>query len=479
MAHIFKRSKKRSAPWQIQYFDHSGKRRSVSAKTSDHATAERIAAKLESDAALRRENVIDARTDRYREQQARPLSEHLDEFRADLDAKGSSPSHVRQTRNYAGFVLKLASVRTIAGIAPAAVQAAIGMVRDGGASLRKCDVKLQASLRTCNAHLRAAKQFTRWLVRDGRIPSDPLVHLKGFNADTDRRRERRDLSPDELAALIEAAEHGSVVLGITGPDRAIAYRLAAGTGFRVGELRSLTPGAFNLDADPPTVTVEAGYSKRRRADEQPIREDLADVLRPWLATKAPGRPVLRLPDKTAKMMRVDLAAAEIPHTDDAGRVCDFHALRHTYISRVVESGASVKVCQELARHSTPLLTIGRYSHTRLHDLTSALEGLPKTDRPDRESEAARATGTDDIRSPERAAEVRADMRAVKVRNSARGCEAVREQGGRGKSPDASQVLSFARDSDSVRDNATGCGNARPGTRTPNPLIKSQLLCQLS
>ena len=46
---------------------------------------------------------------------------------------------------------------------------------------------------------------------------------------------------------------------------------------------------------------------------------------------------------------------------------DFHALRHTYITNVVNSPASVKVMQELARHSDPKLTIGRYAHTRLSD----------------------------------------------------------------------------------------------------------------
>ena len=67
--------------------------------------------------------------------------------------------------------------------------------------------------------------------------------------------------------------------------------MAAGTGFRANELRSLTPESFDLDADPPTVTVQAAYSKRRRDDVQPIRPDLADALRPWLASKAPGQPV--------------------------------------------------------------------------------------------------------------------------------------------------------------------------------------------
>jgi len=36
----------------------------------------------------------------------------------------------------------------------------------------------------------------------------------------------------------------------------------------------------------------------------------------------------------------------------------------------------VKVAWELARHSTPTLTIGRYAHARLHDLSAALEAVP-------------------------------------------------------------------------------------------------------
>jgi site-specific recombinase XerD len=56
-------------------------------------------------------------------------------------------------------------------------------------------------------------------------------------------------------------------------------------------------------------------------------------------------------------------------------VADFHALRHTYISRLVTSGANIKVVQELARHSSPLLTLGRYAHVQLVDQTRALDAL--------------------------------------------------------------------------------------------------------
>ena len=53
------------------------------------------------------------------------------------------------------------------------------------------------------------------------------------------------------------------------------YTLAVSTGLRAGEIRSLTPTSFDLDADSPTVTVAAAYSKRRREDVQPIRGDFA------------------------------------------------------------------------------------------------------------------------------------------------------------------------------------------------------------
>ncbi len=88
-----------------------------------------------------------------------------------------------------------------------------------------------------------------------------------------------------------------------------------------------------------TVTVEAGYSKRRHKDVQPIHPELAAALTAWLVGKASGEPVFAMPDKPARMLQRDLKSAGIAYRDDAGRVVDFHALRHTFISRIVSSGA--------------------------------------------------------------------------------------------------------------------------------------------
>ena len=284
-----------------------------------------------------------------------------------LRAKGNTKDHVQGAYGHVLRVVKLCRAKHFGDLKPLAVQRAVAAIREQGRSLR-----------TCNAILRSVKTFAAWMEQEGRARENALRHLTGFNAETDRRLQRRNLSDDELPRLIAAAERGPVILRMSGPDRAMAYRLAAGTGFRARELRNLTLESFDLDADPPTVTVTAAYTKRRRRDMQPIRRDLAERLRPWLTGKADGGPVLPLPERTADMLKVDLKAAGIPYADGAGRVVDFHALRHTFITSVVSGGATVKAAQELARHSTPTLTIGRYAHVGLHDLSAALDGLPDT-----------------------------------------------------------------------------------------------------
>lgn len=50
------------------------------------------------------------------------------------------------------------------------------------------------------------------------------------------------------------------------------------------------------------------------------------------------------------------------YVDAAGRVADFHALRHTYITNLATAGVSPKTAQTLARHSTITLTMDRYTH---------------------------------------------------------------------------------------------------------------------
>ena len=66
---------------------------------------------------------------------------------------------------------------------------------------------------------------------------------------------------------------------------------------------------------------------------------------------------------------------EYPFETEDGRA-DFHALRHSFISNLVRAGVSPKVAQQLARHSTIALTMDRYAHTAMGDLSAGVESLP-------------------------------------------------------------------------------------------------------
>jgi integrase len=228
-----------------------------------------------------------------------------------------------------------------------------------------------------------------------------------MNVSTDRRHDRRALSSEEFAALIAAARSGPPIEGISGPDRAMLYILAGWTGFRKGELGSLTLRSLNLDGNPPTATVAAGFSKRRRDDTQVLHPALVIQLRSWFATKRrlklneplfpiSGRITGGTDRKTHKMIQLDLATARakwiddaksakqrrerdksdfLAYCDDSGRYADFHSLRHTFITQLAQAGISPRMAQTLARHSDIRLTLGVYTHVDLQEQVAAIQLL--------------------------------------------------------------------------------------------------------
>ena len=302
MASVFKRGGKenRGGCWYVSWYDHTGQRHVKSARTTDKATAQRIAAKLETDAALRRDGVIDLSQDRYAAEARRPIAEHLADFHRAIKARDNSGQHCHETKTQAEWIVGQREAHFVSDLTPLSVQVALKQLRDKGRSLS-----------TCNHYLRAIKSFSRWLT-SRKTDSRRLANDSRIVQCNDRPAPCPPGNiAEELTRLIATTEGRTLAEHkMPGPDRAMAYRLALGTGFRAKELRSMTPASFDLDADPPTVTVTAAHSKRRRTDAQPIRRDLAEQLRPWIE----GRPIgdhlfARLPRNTARMLRSDLKAA--------------------------------------------------------------------------------------------------------------------------------------------------------------------------
>jgi integrase len=380
MASVFKAAG--AEKYSILYTDEFGKRRKR-VGYPDKKRSDRLAAMLEDRAREIRDGLRDPKAEAYRDHEGIPLTDHLAAFERSLTASGATAKHVASTGQQVRLMLELAKSQRISDVSLSSGLTAVQALRDKGLGQL-----------TINHYIVAVKSFSRWLWRDKRAREYHLVHLKTSDADSDRRHVRRLLSPSEAARIIEAAASGPDAGGLSGPDRAILYDLALGTGFRAKELKTLTPECFKLDTHAPTVTGRSCYTKNGKEAVQPLAAALAARLRPWLAGKPPGKPMFgAMVQKTAKMLRVDLKNAGIPYETDSGKA-DFHSLRGDFISYLVSSGASVKTCQTLARHSDPGLTIGIYAKASLHDINGAVESLPDLGAPKPAPEALRMTGTD-------------------------------------------------------------------------------------
>lgn len=96
MASIYERHKRKGELYTIQYVDHLGKRRTVKGFT-DKGLTEELAAKLETEARLRRTGLVDPRQDKVALHQRSDINEHLLAFEASL--ADNSPKHVTDTMN--------------------------------------------------------------------------------------------------------------------------------------------------------------------------------------------------------------------------------------------------------------------------------------------------------------------------------------------------------------------------------------------
>jgi integrase len=234
------------------------------------------------------------------------------------------------------------------------------------------------------------KSFTAWMVDDRRLATDddPFAHLKVSLPEDDLRQDRRSFTLSELRLIIAAAERSNrTVCDLSGPDRSMLYAVASASGFRAAELASLTPAAFALDGTPPTVTLRAADDKRGKAVVQPLQPETVERLRAYLTGRPSDRPVWpgKWYEKAADMLRVDLAAAEVPFVIDGPngpQHAHFHSFRHTTCAMLDAAGVSLKQAMTHMRHSDPKLTLKRYGRATLAEQGVVAEKLPSFLAPD-------------------------------------------------------------------------------------------------
>jgi site-specific recombinase XerC len=210
----------------------------------------------------------------------------------------------------------------------------------------------------------------------GYFVSDPLKNLRGF--DTTPQTQRRAITADEVHRLLDVCP----------TYRRVLWETALLSGLRANELRHLS--VDHLDVERGGLRLDASWTKNRRDDFLPLPHSFVHRLHTFAATgeairkyqqayfgeeipsRVPASPLLYVPRDPARELDKDLKAATIPKYTREGKV-DLHALRLAYINFVIESGASAKEAQTLARHATPAMTMNVYGRTRNERLVQTVE----------------------------------------------------------------------------------------------------------
>jgi len=385
-----KRVKKKSKHWYVGYTDSDGIRRRVKAYTDKDATRQ-MAARLEKEKGLEREGIIDP----YKAHRKRPLAEHLKDFKQSLISGGGTVKNAELKTARIQRVFDFFSFAFIQDISASRVSDAIGgfrkTVETGKAGAQTVKDLGPISTQSKNHYLQAVKQFCRWLVKDRRAADNPLAHLSAGRVV--KTAPRRAMTADEIKTLLNATENGPDRNGMTGPQRSMLYRLAVETGLRASELAALK--VSDIDLAGRAVTLADKHTKNRQRANLPLRADTVERLGAFLSGKTPKTPVFRMPriEHVSKIFKADLTAAGIDPADDGSGKLDFHALRHSFASLLAQSGVDVKTAQTLLRHSTPVLTLGVYTHTLRGSEQAAVDRLPGFDSGP-ETERQKATGTD-------------------------------------------------------------------------------------
>jgi tyrosine recombinase XerC len=193
--------------------------------------------------------------------------------------------------------------------------------------------------------------FYRYLVREGKLPRDPLL---GVSSPKRERRLPRILKQDDLTAIIEAAD-SDAPQGLR--DRAILELLYA-AGLRLAEVVGLDVGGVDL-AERQVRVRGKGNKERVVVFGRPAAEALERYLRRGRGHLAVAQePALFVNREGKRLSGRSVQKIVRKHALIAGldqRVFP-HLLRHSFATHLLDGGAELRVVQELLGHASASTT---------------------------------------------------------------------------------------------------------------------------
>ncbi len=354
--HVFKPSRRRNGKrvvsriWWGQYrLDGDTTVARLSLRTTEKRVAEKRLTEIVREKELERAGIRAPVP--LREAATSTLSDHLDAFVADLEARGRSSEYVRHVRSRIESLIAVCGWEHVRDVTTASfIDWRAGQIK---------------SPKTLNDYLDAPKSLLEWLRRSGRILENPLEGVSKAETRGRRSVERRAFTDEEMRRLLKVA----------GPRRPL-YLTAVHTGLRRGELRQLVWRDVVLEGSRPYVRVRASTTKNRKDALIWLTGELArelDAARP--SPCDPAAAVFPTMPSHHTLAR-ELERAGIAKVDGSSRKVDFHALRHTFATNLHRAGVAPRITMELMRHRDPRLTALTYADVNALPTAPAVGLLP-------------------------------------------------------------------------------------------------------
>lgn len=213
--------------------------------------------------------------------------------------------------------------------------------------------------------LATARCFFRYLLRQGKIESDPARNLHNPKQE---KIQPRMLNVDEAFAMLDCVP-GNGTEATAARGKALA-ELLYGSGLRISEALALD--VKDIDSAHAAVRV-LGKGARERVC--PLSETCQDALSIWLAARPgianPSESALFVGNRGKRLNRRQAGRIIANLCAGAGlnKTVSPHGLRHSFASHLLAAGADMRSVQELLGHSR-LATTQRYTHLGLEKIIS-------------------------------------------------------------------------------------------------------------
>jgi len=284
------------------------------------------------------------------EAKAKPVSEAVEAYLAELSRIGSSEDHVGNERGNLRRLIKNCNWKTVGDI----------RTDDLSKWLAKLDQEGR-SKRTQNAYRDSAVALGNFAVRQKWLPENPLLSVPKARLPRKGPRQRRALTVVEFRKLIRVH-----------PKRSLVYQLAGLSGLRRRELRLLEGCDFKL-GEKPLWQLRPEITKGKRQDKVPMLPECADLL---AAMQIEPRQKVFRSVPIPRTFNNDLERAGIAKLDIEGRQADFHGLRYFFCT-LTGKVLPIQVVKVLMRHRDIRTTCNLYMDLGLDDISEQLPSLPR------------------------------------------------------------------------------------------------------